>query len=702
MMKLFKKSYLYLAFASMSLLVFCFNASADGNDGGDNGDEQKIIDKVRRTLSYMHYAPKSLDDNFSEKVYIAYLDALDPYKRIFKQEDLQDFDKSKHLMDDYFKNNDVAFYHTTIDKLYQRLDESEKYINSILAKPINLEEIDYYVLDEEKKSFPKNPQEWEKGWQQYVKYSVLNEIYSKIETDENKKDSLHIKITGLTKQQLIDSAVVKVKENITESFRRMKSRKKADFFDDYVNAFAEVYDPHTTYFSPKSTQDFSESISGKFEGIGATIQDKKGYPTINTLIIGGPAWKSKQLESGDVILKVAQGDKEPVNVVGMFLDDAIRLIKGKKGTKVILTIKKKDGSIKEVPIIRDEVEIEDSYAKSTIITDENGDKYGLISFPSFYLPFDAKGGRYVSEDIEKEIINLKKENIKGLILDIRSNGGGSLSEVVNIVGLFIKNGPVVQVMSSDGNRKTYSDEDDKIVWDGPLTIMVNEFSASASEILAGAIQDYQRGIIVGSPQTYGKGTVQQVFPLDRFSFGNSNSGDLKLTVQKYYRITGNSVQLRGVNSDVVMPDRYTYSDIKESTQKTALPWDKIEGTIYQPWQNNFNLDYIRAKSFERNKNSEYLKKIEESSKWLETLYKEDKITLKYDEFMAEMKKRKDIAKKYEFKDYKNPLQFSWTTQDKSVMTTDTIQKAKKEDWAKNLKKDYYLNETVKVLHDMIN
>ncbi len=701
-MKLFKKSYLYLAFASMSLLVFCFNASADGNDGGENGDEQKIIDKVRRTLSYMHYAPKSLDNNFSEKVYNNYLDALDPYKRIFKQEDIVEFSKSKDLMDDYFKDNNVDFYHTSIDRLYQRLDESEKYINSILSKPINLEEADYYLLDEEKKSFPKNLQEWEKGWQQYVKYSILNEVYSTIETNENKKDSLKIKIPTLSKQQLIDSAVVKVKENITESFRRMKARKKSDFFGDYVNAFAEVYDPHTTYFSPKDTQDFSETISGKFEGIGAAIQDKKGYPTISTLIIGGPAWKSKQLDPGDVILKVAQGDKEPVNVVGMFLDDAIRLIKGKKGTKVILTIKKKDGTIKEVSIIRDEVEIEDSYAKSTVIIDDKGDKYGLISFPSFYLPFDSKGGRYVSEDIEKEIIKLKKENIKGLILDIRSNGGGSLSEVVNIVGLFIKSGPVVQVVSSDGTRKTYSDEDEKIVWDGPLTVMVNEFSASASEILAGAIQDYQRGVVIGSPQTYGKGTVQQVFPLDRFSFGNSNSGDLKLTVQKYYRITGNSVQLHGVSSDIILPDRYTYSDIKESTQKNAMPWDKIDGTIYSPWQNNFNLDYLRAKSFDRNKNSDYLKKVEAASKWLETIYKEEKISLQYDEFMAEMKQRKDLAKKYEFKDYKNTLEFSWTASDKNLIASDTIQKAKKEDWVKNLKKDYYINETVKVLHDMIN
>jgi len=718
MIHFFKKSYIYIAFASFGLLVFCFNASPNTKEL--DGDETKIIEQVKNALANLHYAPKTIDDKFSEQVFTKYMEDIDPYKRIFTQQDMMEFNKSKLLMDDYFTNDNVAFYEKTIDLLYKRFEEAQVVVNRTLAQPINFEIKEDYILDEDKKNYPKNKQEWEQEWAKYVKFQILNEAYSTIEVEDSavslkeiipsrktpvkREKSSNKSDIKLSKEELLTKATEKVKEDLNEFFRRAKARKKSDFFSIYVNAYAETYDPHTSYFSPKQSEDFGTNISGKFEGIGATIQDKKGYPTIGTLIIGGPAWKSKKLDGGDKILKVAQGNKEAVSVVGMALDDAIRLIKGKKGTTVNLTVQKKDGSIKNIAIVRDEIELEDSYAKSTIIVDDKGNKFGLISFPSFYMPFnrDEENGRYVSQDVKREITELKKEGVKGIILDVRFNGGGSLSEVVNMFGLFIKTGPVVQVMNSDGKKRVLSDKDPSVEWDGPLAIMVNELSASASEILAGAIQDYKRGIIIGSQQTYGKGTVQQFYPLDRFSFSNSSLGDIKLTVQKYYRVTGNSVQLKGVTSDIIMPDRFSYNnEFKESSQKTALPWDQISTSSFTPWNINYDFTSIKAKSAERLKNNNYLKMITEGSQWLEKLNKAEKVSLQYNEYMEDRKKDSEESKKYEsIAEYKNKLTFIPHKNEKNIITSDTIKKAKMDDWYKNLKKDFYVEEAINVMREI--
>jgi carboxyl-terminal processing protease len=705
----------------MSLLVFCFNASQS------NDTEKDILRLVKKTLLYTSYSPKSFDDSYSKDVFKKYMGELDPFKRYFLQSDIDEFEQSELKMSKFFDNDDPSFYHLTIDHLYQRIDETQKYIDEIFKEPLDLNKEDYFIIDEKKRTYAKNEREAKEEWRRYIKYSILREIFNTKNGDslssddddphsniqkikdnpavstEKVADSLKNK-TPKTDAEIKEDAVQKVKENLSEYFRRLKSRKKSDWFTVFVNSYTEVFDPHTQYFSPKEKEDFNTSMSGRLFGIGAQLSDKKGYATIVELIIGGPAWKSKKLDVGDKILKVQQEiDGKPVNIVDMPLDDAIRLIRGEEGTTVVLTIQKKDGSVKIISIVRAEIEIQDVFVRSAILTDENGDKYGMLYLPEFYIDMENNKGRDCSNDVKKEIEELKKQNIKGLIMDIRNNGGGSLSEVVDITGLFVGRGAVVQVKDSKGKITVLESKENEIAWDGPLVVMVNELSASASEILAGAMQDYHRAVIVGSPQTFGKGTVQTVYPLDKFNLSDNKYGALKVTVQKFYRITGSSTQLKGVNSDISIPDMFTYSDIYEKSQDYALPWDQITGTTYTPWAGIpvINYDYLKKQSAERLKGNSYITSIEEAGKWLKEQEKEYRISLKYDTFMNAMKRKREQSKKYEKETtFDAKISVDAPVYETAKFKIDTVLKAKREVWHKSMKKDFNLRESINVLNDM--
>ncbi|TWP23012.1 tail-specific protease [Apibacter muscae] len=704
----FRKTWIFLSLCSMSLLAFCFNASSQDDN------EKEIFKRVRETLLYASYSPKNLNEQYSKDVYKKYMEDLDPFKRYFLKSDINEFKKHEGKMSDMLINEDVSFYHLTIDRLYKRISESEKYVNEIFKEPLSLNEDEYFLTDDKKRDFPANEKEAKDYWRKYIKYRVLQEIFNAQKQKDSVNDSIKIsklenkeKTKPQTKEEIEADAIKKVKENLGEYFRQVKLRKKSDLFSIFINAYTEVFDVHTTYFSPKDKDNFNSSMSGKIIGIGATLQDIKGYPTIKELVIGGPAWKSKEIEAGDKIIKVQQGKKgEPVSVVGMLLDDAIRLIRGEEKSTVVLTIEKKDGSTKNVTLVREEIEIQETFVRSAVITDEKGNKFGILYLPEFYVNLEgnSKGGRDCSDDIKREINELKKQGITGLIMDVRNNGGGSLSEVLDITGLFVGSGPVVQVKDSNGKIKVLETKEKEIVWDGPLVVMTNELSASASEILAGALQDYKRAVIVGPEQTYGKGTVQTIYPLDRFSMGDDKYGALKVTIQKFYRINGSSTQLRGVNSDIVIPDILTYSDIFEKSQKFALPWDQISTTQYTTWQGTPKIDYtyIKEKSKERLKGSSYISSIEAIGNWTKELDKIDKISLSYDKFMDEMEKRSQQGKKYE-KDitFDAKIKVEAPSYELVKFKQDTVLKAKREDWYKGMKKDFNLRESINVLNDII-
>lgn len=695
-----------LLFIPLTSLVFCFNSPKN-----DDEKMSTIMVSVKNTLSYLHYSPKPINDAYSQQVYDKYFDMIDASKRYFLQSDMNEFVKHRNRLDDYLNQGNLTFYKLTIDRLYQRVDEIDKITQDIFSKPINLDEDETLILEPKLKKNPTNAAELSMEWKKYIKYNILQEMESltaKEEMQKEKKDSVQryklkdtIKLVILTPEEKRLKATEEVKDLVTDTFRRFKKRNKMDWFTVHMNAYTEVFDPHTNYYSPKNKEDFDTQFTGKVIGIGAIIQEKKGYLHLGALTIGAPAWKSKQLSEGDKILKVkSKPNEDAVNVVGMLSDEAVRLIRGEKGTKVTLTVEKKDKTIKEVTMIREEVAIEDTFARSIIVNTADGKKYGFINLPSFNADFEDAKGRNASDDIKNELIKLKAQNVQGIILDLRNNGGGSLTEVGDILGLFMNTGPYVQVKDGNGKIQTLKNKTSTPIWTGPLVIMQNELSASASEILAGAVQDYGRGIVIGSPQSFGKGTVQTFVDLNRFLNTNDDFGSLKLTIQKFYRVTGESTQRRGIESDIKMKDFFTYAEIGERYNDYALAWDKIPAVPYQP-VNTLSLATLQNGIEARLAKNVNYQLMQESAKWKENLDKEESIPLNQNKFRQIMAERKAQIEKFRaLEKYNNGLKFTLNPDEVVREKKDEAFAKKTQNWTKNLQRDLYLQEAVNIIGDM--
>ena len=675
-----------------------------------------LLELLAFVLEKGHYHPAVINDDFSKKVYKDYVLALDPSKRFFLQSDINDFAKYETKIDDQILNKDLSFFDLTYNRLLQRTDESKSYYKDFLNAPIDYKSDEIFDADYEKLPYAKTVADLKERWRKQIKLSTLaslvdkqkiqddfanngNKSVEKIkESTAKSKDPITIKSYEVIEKETRESSL----KSLNEYYGFIKDLDRGDWFAIYINAIASRFDPHTSYFAPEDKERFDVSISGKLEGIGARLQKKGDFTEITELISGGPAWLGKQLESGDLVLKVAQGAKEAVDVVGMRIDDVVKKIKGPKGTEVRLTVKKNDGSIKVISIIRDEIEIEETYAKSTIV-EKNGIKYGVIYLPKFYIDFENKDGRDAGKDIANEVERLKKSNVKGIVFDVRDNGGGSLKTVVDIGGLFIDQGPIVQVKSASGSKEVLYDRDPKIQWDGPLVIMTNSFSASASEILAAAMQDYKRAVVIGSKQTYGKGTVQNVIDLNQFVRGSSygDLGALKTTIQKFYRINGGSTQLEGVASDVVMPDKYSYLKMGERDEAEAMPWDKIDAADYKIWTKQTNFDTAILNSKKRIEASQAMQLIDENAKWLDLRNKEFQFSLNIDKFKLEQKKLDETNKKYKaLSDYNNELVFKSLPNEELLIKTDVALKEKRDRWHESLSKDIYIEEAIHVLDDL--
>ncbi|MCF6243169.1 MAG: carboxy terminal-processing peptidase, partial [Bacteroidales bacterium] len=509
-----------------------------------------------------------------------------------------------------------------------------------------------------------------------------------------------------------DSLEAKARQQVAEDykqmFRRLHQQTEKDRMNAYLNAFVQSYDPHSEYMSPKEKKNFDIRMSGQFEGIGASLQElNNGYIKVARIIPGSASWRQGELKAGDIILKVAQGDKDPISIVGMRLDDAVQYIRGKKGTEVRLTVKKPDNSIVVIPIVRDVVILEETYAKSAILKDKNSNfKAGYIYLPSFYVDFKNRNGRHCSKDVEIEINKLKKEGVDGIILDLRYNGGGSLQDVVEMAGLFIDKGPIVQVKGRYGKPYILKDSDPKLQYEGKLIIMVNKLSASASEIMAAAMQDYGRAVIVGSPVTYGKGTVQKIVNLDQMLNRNYDDlkplGNMRLTIQKFYRINGGATQLRGVKADIILPDIYAGIDIGESELDNVIPWDEIQPAQYTKWKHPItNLDEVKTESAKRVSANKDFNLIKQNAQRMKEQKENTVVNLNLEKYRASQKKIKEETKKYEnvFKE-KTSLQALILSADREQMQTDSIKKASFKDWTKNIEKDGYIEETVKILESL--
>jgi len=693
---MFLRIFGFLISAVVSLVIY-FEVSNTKFSSDEPNKDKLLVDLVSYVLDKLHYDPKIINDDFSINVYDDFIDAVDSQKRFLLKSDIELFSQYRLSIDDQIKSSDITFFNLVYETLERRMDEVESFYQEVLFTPFNFNIDEQINLDYENQEYVDGIEELKKLWRKRLKLSALDGFASKkeinIEDDKTKTDS-EIEIESRKS----------INDNLKDFFQFNSELERKDWFSIYLNSIVTQYDPHTTYLAPEAKEVFDQNISGKFQGIGARLFKRNQQVEISEVIIGGPVWRDNLLNVGDIIIAVAQSkEEEPQEISLMKLSDATDLIKGEKGTNVYLTVKRVDGGIEQVEITRDIVELEETYAKSSIIDDDTN-KYGLINLPRFYVDFDDYGERNAASDIKKEIISLKNKGIDGLILDLRNNGGGSLKTVVDITGFFIEKGPVVQVKSIGGRKEILRDNDSSILWDGPLVIMVNEFSASASEILAAALQDYNRAVILGSKQTYGKGTVQNIIDLNNVISGNTygDLGSLKITTDMFYRVNGGSTQLEGVKSDLVFPNRYSYVDIGEKDLDNPLNWNKIDPARYDNSSKIFNYSQAVEKSKKRISENEYFYLIDQHAKLVKSNQDNKIISLDYKSYKEEQENLKSQSDKLKIIDeFISPYVFDWNESNQNTDSSynDDIQE-KRDRWIKALEKDIYVNEAMNLLKDL--
>lgn len=713
MSKKFLPIFLVLTAASLFIAY-----STQGKNEKDNPKSKyaKVLRNVGIILEEGHYSPKKIDDNFSKTAFKKFIEDLDNAKNILLQSDIDALKKYETKIDDEIHGAEIKSFFDVNEIYLKRLNEASILFNAILAKPFEFTKDEAIQTDVEKLSFPKTIADRTDLWRKYLKYLVLSKF---VDMQEEREKSSATKKNFNSVADSINKVPFKVKPDSTlerearDAVRKQMARyfttkinreNKEENFSTFINAITGSMDPHTTYFAPVDMRSFNEGMSGSFFGIGAQLKDDDGKIKIASLISGGPAWKQGDLKVDDEIIKIAQANADPVDVTGYDVPDAVKLIRGAtKGSEVRLTVKRTDGSIKVITLLRGKVDLEDTFAKSAII---NGDKkIGYIYLPEFYLNFNDASGHKCSEDVANEIKKLKAENVDGIIMDLRNNGGGSLPEVVKMAGLFIQEGPICQVQSRGEKPYTWKDNDNTVLYDGPLTVMVNEFSASASEIFAAAIQDYKRGIVIGSTSTYGKGTVQRTIPLnperENELFGNENKDDLgsiKLTLQKFYRVNGGSTQLKGVTPDIVLPDRFESLKFREKDNTLSLPWDEIAKVDYTTWTSTLT---DNPSSYLKNSETTTLGKIKTTLLEMDKL-NDKEYSLNSTKFKQE---KKQLNATYKVLDSLFKLQKELVVKNSAAdalpvdAAKDKVEKNNA--WLKRLSNDIYIDESVKIMRNMI-
>ena len=684
--------------------VICFVSCNSISKNFESDDKDSlVIQLITYVLDQAHYLDIEIDDNFSEKVFDSFLENIDPYKRYLYQSDIDMLSKYKYDIDDSFNQPNLEFFDLAYEILTQRIDEAKQISQEVLSKPFDFQLEETFNFDIEELQYVNSKIDLVERWRKLMKVYLIENYHDEIKEDERtfKKDST-FKLRSYSEIELKTREVLN--ETMADYFVIMEEEfQRQHWFSIYLNSFVSQYDPNTSYLDPEDRDRFNIDMSGNYAGIGAVLRKKVDKIEITELISGGPAWRNNSLEKGDVILKVRQeDDTEPVSVVGYRLADAVKLIKGEKGTNVFLTVKKVDGTVNEISIERDIVLLEETYIKSSLV-EKDGNNYGIINIPKFYIDFENQDNRDAAKDLKIEINRLKEQGVQGLVIDLRNNGGGSLKTVVDMAGMFIESGPVVQVKNFDKEKQVLRDRDRSILWRGPLVILVNEGSASASEILAAAMQDYERAIIIGGNQTWGKGTVQNVFPLNRMVRGNTKGdlGALRYTTQKYYRVNGGSVQLEGVKSDINLPFRYKYLDFGEKDSENPLQWDEIENINYQKWNSNFDFDFAIKNSQKRMKESEHLKLVDENAKWIKDIREKKIFNLNYQKFRSDLEENIKTTEKFKkLDDFSLDYSFKSLPYEIQMIENDSILGTKRERWHKSLNKDIYIGEALNVLSDL--
>lgn len=673
------------------------------NDTRNQAIQQTIMNVIRDA----HFSPKAINDDFSQRVFSRYMEMTDYGKLFLLKSDIDEFRKYELKIDDEIKENSTELFSLVSNRYQQRLKEAESYYTEILKTPFSFNDNDEIELDGKKLAWCNTVDELKNRWKINLKYRTLARY------DELKEEETKGKDKPISPAEHEVKARESVKKNMDNFFKRLKKINENDRFATYLNSVCHVVDPHTDFFPPKDKQRFDEEMSGKFFGIGAQLQDDNGTCKITSILVGTPAWKNGKLKKEDIILKVAQGAEEPVDIAGWDLEDIVSIIRGKEGTEVRLTIKHVDGSIEQVSLLRGKVEREETFAKSAIIK-SGAHQIGYILLPEFYADFNERNGRRCAADMYKEIEKLKSEKVNGIIVDLRNNGGGSLSDVVDIGGFFIPKGPIVQVKSKELPAQALDDRDPGVLYDGPLVILINQGSASASEILAAAMQDYKRGIVMGA-NSFGKGTVQRVFPLEDFFRGDESLlatkdakgnpmglGSIKLTLQKFYRINGGSTQLKGVTPDILMPDLYDKLDIGERKDSNSLAWDQVAKADYKTVKQSVDFNTLIAASQKRIAGNDAFSLIKNQADFLKKQSDENRYSLNEKKYAEKLKSNKELSKKLEESQKKiKSANIINLKADMATINMDTTNVAKNKEWLELLKKDPYISEAGNVLSDWI-
>ena len=695
-------------------LFFAFNTFNTSASEPSEIRHRKLLSTVGRLLESEHYSPRVIDDKFSKEVFDAYLKNLDPEKNILLQTDIDSLKVFATSIDDEIHGAAIQF-EPAANAIYERRAKQIKAIfESVIDKPFDFTTDDSLMVDTDKMSYASNEAERVKRWNQAIKYKVLDRYVSLIEDREKYAKAKAIADTSKIKDTVKDNFIVKtdveleadaratIKKNYLKRFSLLeKTFDKEKRFESFLNTITGLMDPHTDYFAPVEKRSFTEQMSGTFYGIGAQLTQDDNGVKIASIQPGGAAWKSGLLVVNDVIVKIAQGAEEPVDVTGYETTDAVKLIRGDLGTEVRLTVRKPDGNTKVVALIREKIVLDEGFARSAVIQNGN-EKIGYILLPDFYADFEREDGARSSKDIAKEVEKLKAEKVKGIIIDVRYNGGGSLYEVVQMVGMFIDKGPIVQIGSKEGRSQILADETPGILYDGPLVVMVNEFSASASEIFAAAIQDYKRGLIVGSTSSYGKGTVQRNVafgkPLDAMGI-QTEYGAVKLTFQKFYRVTGSSTQRKGVVPDVILPDDYEFLKYREKDNPSALPWDEMERAKYAPWTSSNEIANIALKANNKIKNDTATIRFKKNLQWVSAQV-DKSVALEINKYRQYKKEIQNVIQQNEsILKLKTPMTVTALKADyeKFYNNPDKTKQERYQAWLKMVAKDIQVNESSKLL-----
>ncbi|MBC8197497.1 MAG: carboxy terminal-processing peptidase [Candidatus Marinimicrobia bacterium] len=688
------------------IIIITMNSLLFSLKESQNEEYEKLVTRItQKIIEKWQYSPKEVDDIYSILVYDVFMDRMDFDRKYFLTDEIFVFDQWREKLDDLIYDYEPEFFNLYIDTWKTRIGEIKYFLNNIKIDELNFNKNEFLEINPDKRDYFETKELLLEDWRKRFKFQILRKYWSLAEEDS----TLNISdFNGKLNKEILSKAYEKELKNSNRRFDRLISQDRNELYSVFINAYTQTFDPHTSYFMPSRKEDFDINISGRLEGIGARLREDDGYIKVVDIIPGGAAWRQGELKIDDLIIEVAQEGEEPVNIVEWRSRDAVKLIRGKKDTEVRLTVNRADGSSHVIPIIRDIIIIEDTYSKSMLLEHKLVDhKIGYITLPKFYHDFKNEGGRNSADDIRNDLIRLNEAEVEGLIFDLRNNGGGALDDVVKMGGFFIEDGPIVQVNGRNNRKRILKDKDSNIVFDKPVVFIVNQYSASASEILASAMQDYKRAIIVGSEQTFGKGTVQRFINMDQFLTKNETDyspiGSLKLTIQKFYRINGESTQYKGVIPDIVLPFKNDYKEIGERALDNYLDWDTISEANYNELErNNESVNYLVENSNNRIANNSFFQEIISRKLVLEEKNNNSLISINQNDFIIRALKEKNESEEFndlidEFKEFDLIDIVSFNDLDK----LDKVELEKEIKFQDKLKKDFYLNETIFVLNDLI-